>query len=295
MSGVTPQGYQRKELADALADIQERMVSVFGAGIIQTPQSPLGQINGLMADLISEAEDRNALIYAALDPTQATGAQLDKIGALRGLLRSSGQTDASYSRAITNEGQARFTMTDVLQAVRAVDGVSWASVKENPTPFTDGSGIPAHSLAFAVIGGSDQEVARAIYDNSTPGIGLFGPAGVMVSVNGYSREVRFIRPADVPIFVDLTIRLVPGCDPGAVSPAEVVTFLDQEANGNCGLLNGDLINEDKIDALLNGLPGVVLESGLSGIAPDDVTEEGYQAGITERPVLVAKNMIVRFA
>ena len=295
MSGVTAQGYDRKELADALSDIQARMVALFGAGVIQTPQSPLGQLNGLFADLVAEAEDRNALIYASLDPTQASGAQLDKIGALRGLLRAPGQSDASYSRTITNEGQARFTMADVLQAVRAVDGVTWASVKENPTQFTDGSGIPPHSLAFAVIGGTNADVARAIYDASTPGIGLFGPSGAAISVDGYAREIRFIRPVDVPIYVDLTVRLVPGCDPGAISPAEIVAFLDQEANGPCGLLNGDLIDEDKIDAILNGLPGVVLESGLSGTSPDSVTADGYQADITERPVLVAKNMIVRFA
>ena len=295
MAGVTQQGYERKELAEALADIQARMVAIFGAGVIQTPQSPLGQLNGLFTDLVAEAEDRNALIYASLDPTQASGAQLDKIGALRGLLRASGQSDASYARTITNEGQARFTMSDVLQSVRAVDGVTWASVKENPTQFTDGSGIPPHSLAFAAIGGNDADVARAIYDNSAPGIGLFGPSGMAITVDGYARETRFIRPVDVPIYVDLTVRLVPGCDPGAISPAEVVAFLDQEANGPCGLLNGDLIDEDKIDALLNGLPGVVLESGLSGIAPDNVSADGYQADINERPVLVAKNMIVRFA
>lgn len=295
MAGVTQQGYEREELAEALADIQARMVALFGAGVIQTPQSPLGQINGLFADLIAEAEDRNAMIYASLDPTQASGAQLDKIGALRGLLRASGQSDASYARTITNEGQARFTMSDVLQSVRAVDGVTWASVKENPTQFTDGSGIPPHSLAFAVIGGTDAAIARAIYDNTTPGIGLYGMQTAAVAVDGYAREIRFMRPVDVPLFVDMTLRLVPGCDPGSVSPAEVIAHLDAVANGACGLLNGDLVDESKLDALLNGLPGVVLVSGLCGDSPDDVTAEGYQSEISERPVLVAKNITVRFA
>lgn len=295
MSGVTPQGYERKELAEVLADIQARVVAVFGAGVIQTAQSPLGQINGLFADLISEAEDRNALIYASLDPTQASGAQLDKIGALRGLTRSSGQPDASYSRVIINEAQGRFSLSDVLQSVRAVDGVIWASVKENPTPFTDASGIPSHTLAFAVIGGADAAVAQAIYSNTTPGIGLFGMQSVGVTVDGYAREVRFIRPVDVPIFADLTLRLVPGCDDGGTSPAEVIAHIDQAANSECGLLNGDLIDENKLDALLDGLPGVVLVSGLAGTSADDLKADGYQADISERPVLVAKNMTVRFA
>jgi len=155
MSGVTAQGYVAQDLPEILADIQVRMIDLFGADVIQTAQSPLGQINGLMADLIAEAEERNAALYAALDANQAEGAQLDRIGALRGLLRSLGQSDASFTRVISNQGQTRFGMADVLQAVRSVDGVTWASVKENATSFTDASGIPAHTLAFAAIGGLD--------------------------------------------------------------------------------------------------------------------------------------------
>lgn len=294
MSGVTATGYVIKTPAEILADIETKMEAVFGSGVIQTAQSPLGQLNGLITDLIAEMEERNQAVYQSYDPTQAEGVNLDKIGSIRGLLRGA-LTDPAYAKVITNENQTRVSMSDRMQAVMAISGVSWASVKENSTNYTDASGMPPHSLAFAVIGGADDDVAEAIYNNTIPGIGLFGMTSIPVSVGGYCRQVNFIRPADIPVYVSLTVKIVDSaCTCGLTSPDEVISYLDAASNGDCGLMNGDLVDEAKIEALLGPIGGISVQTALIGIDPEDMSAEGYQATIHERPVIVAKNIAVRF-
>lgn len=295
MSGVTSTGYVIKTLPEILASLQAKSETVFGPGVIQTSQSPLGQLLGLLADFGAEMEERNLAIYQSYDPTQSEGANLDKIGGIRALPRAGGQKDAAYARAITNQGQKKIGMSDRIQAIMDVDGVSWVAVKENSTSYTDASGIPPHSLAFAVIGGADADVAAAIYENTVPGIGLFGLSTAEVSVRGYCRQVNFIRPEDVPLFVDLTVRVIPdACACGLTSPQEVVNYLDAAANGDCGLLNGDLVDEGKIEALLGSIGGVSVQRALIGVDANVLSEGGFQASIFERPVIVGKNVNVRF-
>ena len=52
--GVQPTGFVRKPLAVILAEIESSLITEFGPGVIQTPQSPLGQINGTFADIMAE-------------------------------------------------------------------------------------------------------------------------------------------------------------------------------------------------------------------------------------------------
>jgi hypothetical protein len=41
--GVLPTGYARKPLAVILAEIEQRMIDLFGPNVVQTAQSPLGR------------------------------------------------------------------------------------------------------------------------------------------------------------------------------------------------------------------------------------------------------------
>lgn len=71
--GVTSSGYVRKPLATILAELEAAMRTQFGAGVIQTAVSPLGQLNGLVADLLAEVDERNLDLYQSYDPDQAEG------------------------------------------------------------------------------------------------------------------------------------------------------------------------------------------------------------------------------
>lgn len=295
MSGVTPTGYVIKTPQEILASLEDKAEAVFGPGVIMTAQSPLGQILGLMTDFATEMEERNLAIYQSYDPTQTEGVNLSRIGNIRALSRGA-LSDAAFARVITNQQDRAIHMSDRIQAVMAVDGVSWVAVRENSAQFSDSSGIPPHTIAFAVIGGNDADVAEAIYENTVPGIGLYGMTSVPVTIGGYCRQINFIRPADVPVFVDLTVRIVPDvCTCGLTSPQEVVDYLDAAANGDCGLINGDLVDQAKIEALLGTIGGLSVTRALVGIDANDLTADGLQFDVLSRPVIVAKNINVRFA
>lgn len=295
MSGVTPTGYVLKTPQEILSGLETKMEAVFGEGVIMTAQSPLGQLLGLITDFAAEMEERNQGIYQSYDPTQTEGVNLNRIGSIRGLSRGS-LNDARFSRVITNENNRSINMSDRIQKVMEVDGVSWVAVRENSAQFSDSSGIPPHTIAFAVIGGDDADVARAIYNNTISGIGLYGMTTVPVTINGYCRQINFIRPHDIPVFVDLTIRLVQDvCSCGLTSPQEVVDYLDAAANGDCGLINGDLVDQARIEALLGPIGGLSVTRALVGTDANDLTVDGLQFDVLSRPVIVAKNINVRFS
>lgn len=295
MSGVTSTGYVIKTPQEILGSLEDKAEVVFGPGVIVTAQSPLGQLLGLVTDFITEMEERNLAIYQSYDPTQAEGANLNRIGNIRALSRGS-LSDAGFARVITNQQNRAIRMSDRIQAVMAVNGVSWVAVRENSANFADSSGIPPHTIAFAVIGGDDADVAAAIYNYTIPGIGLYGMTSIPITIGGFCRQVNFIRPHDIPVYVDLTVRLVPDvCTCGLTSPQEVVDYLDAAANGDCGLINGDLVDQAKIEALLGTIGGLSVTRALVGIDANDLTADGLQFDVLSRPVIVAKNINVRFS
>lgn len=88
-----------------------------------------------------------------------------------------------------------------------VDGVRRVKIYENDTSDTDSNGLPAKSIAPIVDGGTDDDVAMAIYLKKNPGCGLY-QAGTGVSVTVTSptyatntKEIKFSRP----VYVDMVM------------------------------------------------------------------------------------------
>lgn len=107
----------------------------------------------------------------------------------------------------------------ILPAIRAsvmnVDDVIDAYVTENPTSSGHTVGavtIPARSLYVAVVGGTDADVARAIWKKKAPGCSYYGSTTVTVldTSSGYdvpypAYDVKFTRPTELPIHFAVTL------------------------------------------------------------------------------------------
>lgn len=96
--------------------------------------------------------------------------------------------------------------------VAAVDDVRRLKIYENDDDVPDANGIPGHSLAVVVDGGTDADVALAIYLKKNPGVKLFS-VGVPVTENVTSpkyptnkKDIKFGRPTaiDITVVVDIT-------------------------------------------------------------------------------------------
>jgi hypothetical protein len=228
--GVTPEGYVRKPVGVILAEIEALMITEFGPGVIQTPQSPFGQINGLFADLVAEIDERNLDLYQSYDPDQAEGLRLDSLARIR-LVSRGVKNDAAFRKAITNEGQARIDVQDVEAALSGLDGVTFAKF------YTEGELLTAGTVSVCVIGGSDEEIASTLRKYIVPGIGTYGNYRVMTEVEGKCRSFSVIRPIDIPVTLSVLIKSEVGngnCPPpsaGAIVDVIVNGWSEQRANG----------------------------------------------------------------
>lgn len=266
--GVNPAGFARKRLPDILAEIEESARGVFGPGVVQTAQSPLGQLNGLMADALATVWEVIESAYQSYDPDQAEGVRLEQLGRTRLLERAAGETDAAFRAAITNADRARIDLADIERAAASVTGVTWTRAFANGR-CPSVHGLPSRSLAVAVLGGDDADVATAIRPFTVPGVDLFGNTRVDLIVDGYCRTFEIVRPEMVQLGLDLTVRLQPdrnGCpSPSATAVAEAVANSllgpSRPANGQ------DLTLHLLRTAIASGLPSVEIVSATATALP----------------------------
>ena len=209
--GIKSTGFVRKDLTTILADIETNNEAtltdpdgvLIGAGLIQTSDSPLGQLNGLAADEIGELWERAEDLYQSVDPDQAEGTRLDTLGKLR-LLSRGAQSDIAFRQTITNEGQGRTDLQDVVAALEGLTGVTFARVLTNNGGANPE--IPKGAVAVAVIGGDDDEIALTLRDYLVPGIDGYGNHAIESVIDGFCRSMTIIRPVDIPVTLALTVK-----------------------------------------------------------------------------------------
>lgn len=98
------------------------------------------------------------------------------------------------------------TNDGIISAVRAVAGVKAARIVENKTGETDKYGNPPYTIHIYVLGGTQSDVAKAIFNSVAFGISTYGT--VVVSVNDIANnkhDVMFDYATEKPIFVDVKI------------------------------------------------------------------------------------------
>lgn len=106
-------------------------------------------------------------------------------------------------------------MEGTIGAVANVDGVVRYKGYENDSASTDADGIPAHSIALVVEGGSAAEIAEAIAIKKTPGTRTYGTTSeVVFDRYGMPNTINFFRPTDVPITVEVRITALAGYTSG---------------------------------------------------------------------------------
>lgn len=251
--GVTPNGFVVKPLAAIIDEREQAMVEAFGVGVIQTPQSPLGQINGLLSDMEAALWEMGQITYQSYDPDQAEGTSLDNLARLRLISRASGETDASLARAITNAGKANVRDADFYRAVVNADGVTWARIYANDSGVTDANGMAGHSVAVAAIGGNDEALALIARRFVVPGISSWGNVRVETTIDGFCRSMFLLRPTPVRVRLSIDVYKRPdrnGCPPPP--NAAIAQALYTALSGVGRLANGEDVTRHAIATALAG-------------------------------------------
>lgn len=289
--GVQPTGFVRKPLPVILAEIEALNRTEYGAGVIQSPESPLGQLNGIFAELASKLWELGEDIYQSYDPDQAEGFRLEMLGRIRLVGRAESETDESFRKGITNAGSARIDLQDISRAVAAIDGVSYSHIFVNDTGEIDDNGMPGSSICIAVTGGDDDEIAEAIRTYVVPGVTIHGNVSISSVIDGYCRTFRILRPIEVP--VDLTIWVRTSKDKNGCPPPSGIAIRDGLING-LYLLNGDDIDHYRIRTVIENLYSNVEVVRFNG-SRDDVDQnddDPVVIGFIERAVLDSVSIMV---
>ncbi|MCG8433500.1 MAG: hypothetical protein MJA83_05670 [Gammaproteobacteria bacterium] len=119
------------------------------------------------------------------------------------------ETDPTFRQR--REALIRATSKATVEAIRAaalnVTGVIEALVFENTSLITDPSGIPGKAFEAVVLGGTDVDVAQAIFDTKPIGIQAFGDdiSESIVDSQGTSHLIQASRPVLIEMFSDVTV------------------------------------------------------------------------------------------
>lgn len=188
---------------------------------------------------------------------------------------------------------------NMLGEIFAVGGVRRAVVYENDTDFVDANGLPAHSVAPIVDGGTDADVALAVFRKKNPGCSLHA-AGTSVVVPDVfdlypsnTKDITFSRPNYIDMIVDVTVQN-DGTLPNDADQRIKTAILDYAAGelvaAECGfnVLGFDIGEEVPISRIYTPVNQVVGQFGNSYIT--GLTVNGSSSG----QVAIAFNELSRW-
>lgn len=171
-----------------------------------------------------------------------------------------------------------------IAGIASVVGVTRYKVYDNDTNETDANGIPGHSIAAIVEGGTDAEIAEQIYLRKGPGCGTFGTLAITyINSDGLQTIVRFSRPAYVPINVNVKLKT------GKSYTTSVADTLKSNIEKYINSL--DIGYNVTVTGMLTAVSAAITNAALpsfslSGIA---ISKDGETAGITD--VAIAYNEV----
>lgn len=292
--GVTPAGFARKRLPEILADIESDGRLTFGAGVVQTPQSPFGQWNGLGASLASIQWELAEDTYQSYDPDQAEGTRLDELARIRLLARLPGELDAELRQAITNASRARIDLADIGRAIAAVPGVTWRKIWENNTAATDANGITANSLAIAALGGTDAAIASVARSYIVPGVGSYGNVQASTVIEGFCRNVNLVRPVVRNVKLAMTVSVAAGANgcppPTVVAMAQAIV---EQLGGTSRPANGDDVDLHMLQMALScRFPNVRITAAQASFDPAAVAALPLVLGFFEIAAFTADRITI---
>ena len=102
------------------------------------------------------------------------------------------------------------TWEGIVSTIANLEGVKRVSGLRNDTNETSNDGIPPHSVAIVVEGGSSQEISKAIFLKKGEGVSTYGSTlSEYTDTFGIKNKVSFTRPVSVPIYVTVSIKITP--------------------------------------------------------------------------------------
>lgn len=167
---------------------------VFQAAILGPVQTVLNTLNAIVTVTLGVVSVNNSVAPTAIGLAEETDAAL--------------RIRRAQSVSLPSKGY----LEGLLGALLDTDGVTQALVLENVGSAPDGNGIPGHSIWCIVLGGTNADVAHAIFVKRNAGCGMKGAVVVsQPSVDGSPAiDIQFDRPTAQDLWITLNIAAITG-------------------------------------------------------------------------------------
>lgn len=183
------------------------------------------------------------------------------------------ETDEELRRRRANSlSLGSISMVESIESnVGQIDGVDRTKLYENLDTVVDENGLAPHSIEVFARGGADASVAEAIALKRSAGCGLAGTtSSPWTDNNGFVHDIKFSRPSQIPIFVEVTATKLPNWDINAND--NIATAIANYGNGTeesaCDGFLGYEIAQDvyggELIFSLGGVSGISIKQILVG-------------------------------
>ena len=215
-------------------------------------------------------------------PTEAFSGSLTVIETVvTGWNSVTNELDASLGRFEETDAELKLRREQTLQvagagttdAIRSrllnIEGVSAVIVFENNTNIDDSDGRPPHSYEAVVQGGDEQEIFEEIWESKPAGIETVGNlSGTVLDSQNFQKTVKFSRPTEVNIYLELDISVDGTFPSNGASTIEQTIIAWGDALG----IGSDVIVYPKLVAQLcvvQGVTDVVIRIGKTSSPTSD--------------------------
>lgn len=203
-------------------------------------------------------------INTIVTPTRGWTSVTNDVPAIAGVNQ---ETDSALrsKQKISTANPSSTVFEGTIGAIANVDGVVRYAAYENDTD-AERDGLPPHSITLVVDGGTNEDVAQAIYLHKTPGCYTNGDIEVNVSGSLTEIPIRFYRPHYVDVAVKVSIKTLTGYTDATASQikANIYDYINGLAIGEtlyAPNLNGPILSA------LNGQPSFYV-TGLTASKKD---------------------------
>jgi uncharacterized phage protein gp47/JayE len=149
-------------------------------------------------------------------------------------------------------------------ALSNIDEIGRVVVRENKTGYVNSLGQIPHSVWVVAQGGSDEEIAYAIYHNTSGGIDWHGSESITYSdpITGEDYTIRFDRVVEAPIQIRIVLDKKPTypADGDALIKAAIVdyasgSFIQSDGETNNGFDIGENVEYFRLTTPINSIGG----------------------------------------
>ena len=201
---ATKNGIVIPATSDIRTKVENEFKTIFGADIDTTAETPIGRLIEAITFLFVDICGVNAQNANGINPSGATGAYLDNIAALFGVVRESGESDMKFrNRILKSQSRGIGYVRSIWNELSKVSTLTSICVLENGDAdpcVINGLTIDPHSIFACVSGaGTNEEsalVASALYATKAAGCAYHDAddCGTKVERTIDGTTVRFYRP-----------------------------------------------------------------------------------------------------